>query len=160
MFQFDEIPCAEGYYFPPGSKVCSPCHTNCLECTTNATTCTKCKIQGTINGNVCQYCGEREYWGGASCLPCSPSDCKNCFDNATKCFDCQTPKLFDETSNTCRACSSLDTYNNGATCAQCDLRCDHCDKQGICLACKGNFVVQGSICMCKTGFYLDGSGDC
>ena len=158
LYKIDEIPCPEGWYFPGGSNLCSQCDPNCLECTTNSTTCTKCKIQGTLSGSVCQYCGIREYWGGASCLPCSASDCKNCFDNPTKCFDCELPKLFNEASNNCRDCPIVDTYNNGTTCAQCDIRCADCDTQGICLVCQTNYILRDNICLCPPGFFINGIG--
>ena len=140
LFRFPEIPCPSGYYLPAASDVCLPCNANCAECTTNATTCTKCKVLGTLNGSLCEYCTTGNFKSGASCLPCSTSDCNNCFDNASKCFDCPASKKLNNVSNNCRTCST-DTFNDGVGCTQCDPRCASCTKIGVCLSCMGNFTL-------------------
>ncbi|CAD8206541.1 unnamed protein product [Paramecium pentaurelia] len=154
------LSCSDGQFNLLGE--CENCLFGCKICPSadDCTTCFDGKFKQTIIGvdycmpcssyckkctsaSVCQLCQDHYYLNGNSCVQCAAS-CGNCQTTSTNCISCTVGFL----SNTqCISCTTpcLTCVDNSTKCTSCiDNNKNAIDYQ----------------CVCKNGYYQDGSNVC
>ena len=151
--------CEPGYGRDTESN-CSPCSSNCIDCTDNFEVCNTCNNQFFIDGVLCSLCDN-------TCSSCNnPDNCTQCWQNATLnelnyCI-CNDGYGLNEFTGLCMECDS-----NCNTCTTDYLKCSNCKAEyGLdpatltCDLCMDNCADchdNSSSChLCNRGYYFDG----
>lgn len=158
------------YYQENG--ICKPCDvkfSNCLTCSADGSSCTKCKINNYFLAGACVSCTARSQFidsgvpsdGSGSCSLCSSEivGCQYCDGDKTKCAQCNAG-LFrwdpaaDGVYTQCIACSETNRVKSGSSggveiCARCSSlmpNCATCNPAGtVCTQCSAGKFLQATV---------------
>lgn len=152
-----------------------PCHSSCLECTTNkifmdSNVCSSCSLNY-VQGPSPTVCDCPVTTGHAlinnSCKKCD-SDCKTCGpDSITQCTSCDSPKFLLTSEEKCllECPSSFYPDDSSNTCLSCYQNCNKCSggAENECSECQLNKVLFQGQCLdeCPSSQgYVDNQGIC
>jgi len=143
-------------FFQNADFLCQPCNTMCQTCT--QTECITCKPANTsISSGTC-ICNGSFYLSsdGALCVPCH-SVCFTCVAAAeSACLACYGQAILTPSNGpgVC-SCSVGFYYLAGTDCKQCAPTCWTCANEKDCSSCYGTATLQGSLCVCGFGYFLN-----
>ena len=140
--------CADAYFYDFSTFVCSPCPSDCANCT-DAGTCTQC-VSGALLGS--------DY----NCIDCGVNNCTNC-SSAGNCTVCQAGYYLVEPSF-CQQCANT-SYTDPLTDQQSSVGlCSVCNVTG-CTQCLSSATIQANAgtdlyLMLMGGAYIDDTNTC
>ncbi|EGR34727.1 zinc finger lsd1 subclass family protein, putative, partial [Ichthyophthirius multifiliis] len=160
-----ECQCKSGFFQNSNNlQECLPCQQPCLQCKDSATNCIgTCGLNAQLINNQCQCISGYYMSNQFICVPCDQS-CRQCLGpNANQCVACYSDFVISNT-NTCVCRDGFYLPLDKVKCQQCHSDCDTCVNQSNnCLICSDQNKTVSinsnniSNCVCKTGFYQQGS---
>ena len=145
--------CPAGQFGQVSDHTCQPCDmTACLECTTIATTCTKCRNGTYLSAGACVVScpATLVYVDNVlhKCVACH-STCLTCYGSAfNNCLTCggSFPKLW---VSTCLAACPANTFDSSG-CVACSALCATCAGAGACTTCIAGYYKNSATSDCET----------
>lgn len=156
--------CADGYYgsVVTISSVCLKCHPSCFTCSAaGSSACSSCPENSTPTPVSTCVAKPGFYWDSQleAFQQCSPI-CLSCLSTATECSTCPSTFVLNGATCECESGRLLDVATS--TCKLCDQACASCFgyASNQCLACSSDQTLVSGICVCNNENMFNSKGKC